>query len=847
MVNSKNRNMRKMKLRISEDGLFSRKLRTTKRIRKEQLRLFLSTSIFLLATAFLCGNMGNMDTRLSDLTALCLLFAFLLTYLPIRPADYSENKNNRSNKKNTATLSVSSAQRYLPYAATAILFIVAAIMVINMNGVPQLTAFAIFLFGFDLVLRKAGRTESELPVLLMTVTFYGIFLMLNRYVPWIWSAFQWFSLKFSGAVGWIIHREIQLGITYSGLMLVVLFAFYFISSFAMSEKKKPLNLVKVIALLLAADAVYIAIWSYLVGSSVFKHLELAQPFLSSYDFMPILFLLLLVPAFFFVGSMVAREVPVKIDKSKAPRIALALVLLLVSVLTLALQIPGSKKTKEVVFYDNNFLDWSVPGFNRLGLKNIGMFGMLPEYLKAKGYGARTENKLTEKSLENAKILVVINLNTSFDKKTQSVIWDFINNGGSLLALGDHTGQESIRKPFNNLLRPVNIEFNFDSAISIPELWPNGFELLPHPLLGGISQDEIKIGTGASLTVGFPSKPVILGGYSFSDKGNTLNPDGNLGNMKYDQGEQVGDTILAAQAFHGRGRVLAFGDTSSFQNGALPYNYKFMDNVFDWLAASGGKGAYPYSIFIAVAFLAGSLFVLFFRLKVGTASLLVYFLLLVLALSISQAASAMHVGNYGRLKAKTANIDISHIERCSMDPLSTDSIDGFEANLMRNGYIPLLLKEFKPERVRDSKILAVIAPSKPFTTAEISTIRDFVQKGGLLIVSAGWEESEAVTPLLEEFGMRVENVPLGKVVSSAQGGADLWEAWPVGLDKKDNVKVLARAWDYPVIVFSRQGKGGVLAVGDSYFFLNKNLEQIYDYNEENIFFIKGFLERLKDGW
>jgi len=217
------------------------------------------------------------------------------------------------------------------------------------------------------------------------------------------------------------------------------------------------------------------------------------------------------------------------------------------------------------------------------------------------------------------------------------------------------------------------------------------------------------------------------------------------------------------------------------------------------------------------------------------------------LSISQSASAMHVGNHGRLKAKTANIDISHIERCSMDPLSTDSIDGFEANLMRNGYIPLLLKEFKPERVRDSKILAVIAPSKPFTTAEISTIRDFVRKGGLLIVSAGWEESEAVTPLLEEFGMRVENVPLGKVVSSAQGGADLWEAWPVGLDKKDNVKVLASAWDYPVIVFSRQGKGGVLAVGDSYFFLNKNLEQIYDYNEDNIFFIKGFFERLKDGW
>lgn len=820
-----------------------------KRIGKETLRSFAGTGLFLLATAFLTENMGSMSHALSDLTGLCLLLAFALSYLPINATPIEKDCSDSKEKTKSTIRKRLRADKYWPLLSLSLLYIATAAMVLTWReGVFGLAGLAIFLFGFDLILKKVGHVRPELPTLLMTTLFYGLFLVLLEYVPWAWSAFQGFSLAFSSAVGWIINRHVQLAATYSGLQVTVLFAFYFLAAFLLSGRKRVSTFIGVLASLLAANAVYIILWSLLANSSFPRRLDLAQPFISSLDFKPLLFLLLLVPMFFLMRSITAKGVPAKAAGRNAPRLIAAVVLLTLSVVLLALWLPGSKKGKDVVFYDNHYLDWSVPNFNQLSLERIGMFGLLPAYLEAKGYTTRTKGELTPESLGNTRILVVINLDKSFDPKTRRVIWDFVDRGGSLLVLGDHTGKEAIRKPFNNLLRPVNIEFNFDSAISIPKRWENGYELRSHPLLAGIPEDELQIGTGASLSVSYPSRPVILGRYGFSDKGNPLDRRGGyLGDMKFVEGERLGDIVLAAEAFRGKGKVLAFGDTSPFQNGAIKYSYRFVDDVFAWLAASGGKGIYPNGIFLALALLAVSLGLLFSKGVPGAQPLLVCTLVLALALAVSQAVSTRRLKDYGNLSADVANIDISHLERVSLDPFSSESIDGFAANLSRNGYIPLLMRDFAPERMNGGKLLAIIAPAKPFSSTEIESISDFVWRGGLLVVTVGWEESGAAAPLLKRFGMSVGNVPLGRIIPEGEPqGVSLWEAWPVGFRAKDGVQVLVKAWDYPVIVFRKYGKGGVLAAGDSYFLLNKNLEGVYSYNEGNILFIKGCLERIKQG-
>lgn len=126
------------------------------------------------------------------------------------------------------------------------------------------------------------------------------------------------------------------------------------------------------------------------------------------------------------------------------------------------------------------------------------------------------------------------------------------------------------------------------------------------------------------------------------------------------------------------------------------------------------------------------------------------------------------------------------------------------------------------------------------------VRTFVEGGGLLILTAGSEEFAGSRSLSEEFGVTVGDTPLGKIVPGNTTGISLWNAWPVISDQSSGTKVLAQAWDYPVIVFRRVGRGGVIVAGDSFFLLNKNLEQIDSYNEGNIRFLKECLERFSKG-
>ena len=815
------------------------------KMQQSALRQFAKIALFLLIISFVTDNMGSMTHNLSDLIALCLLVAFILTYFPVRAINKSV-KNSRSKDKLSAwqrlRLSESWGTIYL-----ALLIVASSALVLTQEGILELLGLSIFLFGFDLILRRLYAPCRELPILLLTIMFYALFLMFFHYVPQTWYLLQKFSLAFSGVVGCIVHQDIVLGITYLGLPVIILFAACYISTFILSQRRKPLIFIGALFSLIAVNAIYVVSRAFLVASPLSPHLDLAKPLVSGLDFKLLLFILAMLPTFFYIKSVQAQETPVVVNRRKLKYAASTAAMLILAIVILTVQLPGSKVSKDVVFYDNGYLDWSVPTFGQYGFERIGMFGLLPTYLEARGYTTEIQNTLTAKSLDHVGTLVIINLNQSFDEETKQTRWHFGEDGGSLLVLGDHTGYKQIREPFNDLLQPVNIAYNFDSAIPLEHKW--AYEFGPHPILQGMSEDEIQIGIGASLTVAPPSRPIIVGRYGFSDAGNLSDPQkGYLGDMVYAQGEQLGDVVLVAQSHYGKGKVLAFGDTNLLQNGALTHSYRFIDNIFAWLATSGTSNFYPYNVFLSLVLLAASLAFLFVGVKVSTTSLAVYTAILVLALTVLPVVSAVTVKDYGKLSADVASIDVSHAERCDMGRHSLDSIDALAINLARNGYTPLLLKDFSPERIQDSKVLAIVTPAKSFSHSEIDIIKEFVAQGGLLLLSVGWEDREASMSLLTEFGVSVNNIPLGRITSAQNlKGVSLWEAWPVVYEDGDEVDVLVEAWGYPVIIFKQYGEGGILVAGDSSFWLNKNLEDVYRYNENNILFLKDCLDKFREGW
>jgi hypothetical protein len=66
------------------------------------------------------------------------------------------------------------------------------------------------------------------------------------------------------------------------------------------------------------------------------------------------------------------------------------------------------------------------------------------------------------------------------------------------------------------------------------------------------------------------------------------------------------------------------------------------------------------------------------------------------------------------------------------------------------------------------------------------------------------------------------------------------AWPVVAKPGDGSQVLCRQGDYPLIVARHYGRGRIVLVGDSGFFLNRNLEMAEGFNPENIQFLHQLL-------
>jgi hypothetical protein len=89
-----------------------------------------------------------------------------------------------------------------------------------------------------------------------------------------------------------------------------------------------------------------------------------------------------------------------------------------------------------------------------------------------------------------------------------------------------------------------------------------------------------------------------------------------------------------------------------------------------------------------------------------------------------------------------------------------------------------------------------------------------------------------------LGLR--NLPLGPISPETNGPPVYFlNAWPVTSPPADST-VVCRRGQYPLIVSRRCGRGEVCLIGDSGFFLNRNLELPRSFNLQNIQFLRRLL-------
>ena len=477
---------------------------------------------------------------------------------------------------------------------------------------------------------------------------------------------------------------------------------------------------------------------------------------------------------------------------------------------------------------------------------------LPPFLEARGFPVTVHEKvLNDSVLGGHDILFVMYPGYAFEESELEAIWSFVERGGGLLVLGDHTNIGGTMEPLNTLLAPSGVRIEFDSAIPLASRWTwyDCMRFHPHPVTRGIRDEtDVKISVGASLALPSRAVPLLSGRDAFSDDGDWQNAGGAyLGNMSRDARETLGDLPLAAAVRHGRGKVVVFGDTSPFQRTAIYNSHEFISSIFTYLASPDVDGL-PRGARIVGAVLV----------VVGAAGLFLAGVAALPVLAVACAAGAILVSVAGRVaRVETAGfvpgtplawIDLAHGNRVDLHIGEDDGINGFVDHLWRGGYIPLGAKRFDAEALDGAPLVATIAPALPFAPAERRALVDYVDGGGLLVVATGYEERSGAEGLLDDFGYAIDPTPIGgaHVAETAfeQRDIRMHESWPV-LGGGEDREVWVSSWGYPLVTFERIGRGGLIVIGDSRFLCDVKLESRDRFIEVNIDFLRTALETARN--
>ncbi len=568
--------------------------------------------------------------------------------------------------------------------------------------------------------------------------------------------------------------------------------------------------------------------------------------------------------------------------------------------------PLELEGKKVVASEDGYLNWLRPdrkGYGRLG---IGMYGMSGDYFeslgaefkKVRGFSDTTESDakshktpsktpdITDEELADADLLMMIYPSDPWNHGQLDRIMRYVENGGSMLVLGEHTSKAKdpgdefklSENRFNELLAKTSMQVEFDSAQFAVGGWLHSYQTTAHPTTAGIDDERNRFGAviGASMKTGWLSAPLLIGRWGWADPGETGHAS-MMGNGEYDPGEKLGDVVLAAEENYGNGRIIAFGDTSTFTNGITIGSHHYTSRLYGYLASGASSPQRIWQQFIGILLAGGLIGLLLWTGKPLQTALASVTLAAVLVLCTEATYNAATVIPDGRRKKPNnlAYIDTTHMEASSAESWRPEGMMGMNQTLMRDGYLVLNLPEFTRERISKAGMIVSVAPAREFTRSEREIVRDFVEAGGIFICTVGYEQRGPISSLLAEFDFRVglksigqkepEPQPMGhfKVpyVQTRDGKTQAYvryfSSWPIFYSgPEDEARVIAngqrRTIDqlHPVIMYRRLGRGKFVLVGDTSFAMNKNLERKdglpIEGKRENADFWRWFLAELKEG-
>lgn len=377
----------------------------------------------------------------------------------------------------------------------------------------------------------------------------------------------------------------------------------------------------------------------------------------------------------------------------------------------------------------------------------------------------TNTTLHSALLTNYDILIIKCPTSRFSEDEVRSIISFVENGGGLFLIGDHTNVFGMNLYLNKIAREFGIEFNSDATHDLKTGKMSVYkpsETLPHPIVQSMSSFHFL--TSCSLNAPLNAEMVMVDSGLLGVPGTYTTKDffREIGVQKPDM--NYGFFLQSVALKYGKGRVVAFTDSTCFSNFCM-----FMDGYpayvlgsMDYLNRSNEFG-YINTLFYAFAIINLGLLLCFFRKEKKV-------MVIVLVVSL------------GVFSYWTAATTFSHMNRITYElpePRSDYTTVCFDQEHSDVNISPTASVELFPERkqystffvwtqrvdcipsveetlgnaIKNGDIVVIINPKAPFEKEDIDAVTDYVDHGGnVLLMDSIFNTGSTANELLQNFGI-----------------------------------------------------------------------------------------------
>lgn len=481
---------------------------------------------------------------------------------------------------------------------------------------------------------------------------------------------------------------------------------------------------------------------------------------------------------------------------------------------------------------------------------------------------KTLNKRLFDSFQGKRVILILKCFTKYPTEEEvNTIVQFVKNGGNILFIGDHTDVFFMDTYINKVSKRFGIEFVTNAVYVATGGWPvtDRRNMRYHPVTQYM--DRFVWATSDTLRLSGKAFPLIFSPIaSYTDKANYYN-NYFFGDTMFKPENPMGIHAIMAASEYGKGKVVAWSDSTCFNNGLMFTVDKrgFLSGVFSWFSHSGYINPFPA---VAVVILI-ILIWYFLRFRINLNWLLPLWLIVgitvgwltaiglnnilyqpqkpqiplpskILLDESHKPATSLTMGNMDQLLGENSyERFFYHLGRCKYYPeinyryrLTKTRIQGVEGS---RGQGSTKTTSYN-SRSSATACLIIITPRAGFSKEEKKDIAAFVKNGGgLLLIEGARFDATTINQVANTFGLHFRRDPHTFI--------GLTKTFLVNPTFVEGGKSLLVYQDIPIISWAEYGKGLVLAIGDSGMFSNKGVGL---YSERVVWMMNDMIESLGCG-